>query len=151
MEIEWSGQQQLLFIARSMLAGLIIGVLFEVTNGLGRIHRNRWRTMALDLVFSVLASVITFFASLVIMDGQLHPVLFTGIFIGAFMLHFSVGKYIASCVYNAGLFLRMLISELILITEKIQNEIKRFTRSHICRGKNVNKIKKNEEILPKKT
>lgn len=104
MGIEWSGQQQLLFFARSVVVGLMIGVLFDVFTGWGRIRRSKVKTFLLDVTFCLISSVITFFAALVIMNGQLHPLLLFGIALGAVIVHITVGQIISSLVAWMGRF-----------------------------------------------
>lgn len=103
MEIEWSGIQQLSFIFKSLPIGVLFGVTLNIINGLGRIWRCRWKVFIADIVFSVIASVVTFFAALVITDGQLHPILFLGILLGLIITHFLCGKYIAKFVFHIGM------------------------------------------------
>lgn len=104
MGIEWSGQQQLLFFVRSVVVGLMIGVLFDVFTGWGRIKRSKTKTFLLDVAFCLISSVITFFAALIIMNGQLHPLLLFGIALGVVVVHISVGQIISSVVVWLGRF-----------------------------------------------
>lgn len=94
MMIEWSGQQQLLFLLKSIPVGAIIGFVFSVINANSRERKFSWRWFTVDIICSVLFALITFFASLVIMDGHLHPILFVGMVIGFLGVHFLCGRYI---------------------------------------------------------
>lgn len=104
MELEWTGTQQLRFLVESIPVGVALGVVFNVVNGVCRIRRNGIKTFLFDVVFAVISAIITFFAALVIMDGQLHPILFIGLLFGFVVLHVAVGRFIAKAVFHMGVF-----------------------------------------------
>ena len=90
--MEWTGQQQIQFLLRSFLLGCLLGFLLDILTGLVRISKHsRW--LWTDVLFGPLAAVITFCGALVIMDGQLHPLLFCGIALGMLTEHVTVGTY----------------------------------------------------------
>jgi len=110
--LEWSGRQQLLFLVQSAGLGVLIGLVFDIITGVTRGACRRLRVFLLDVLFGVLAALITFFGTLAIMDGQLHPLLFVGALIGFLSEHGSVGRWISRgvcrcqrCFSRAGLFL----------------------------------------------
>ena len=93
--MDWTGEQQLWLLLQSALVGAMIGCTFDAVSGWfrGRIYRRPlfWA----DVWLGVLAALVTFFGSLVIMDGLLHPMLFVGVFIGFLLEHYTIGKVIA--------------------------------------------------------
>lgn len=98
MEIEWTGQQQLLLLLQSAGLGCLIGAVFDLTTGLERGIGRRWLVWLLDGLFGVTAALITFFGALAIMDGRLHPLLFGGILCGFLAEHTAVGRYMSRLV-----------------------------------------------------
>lgn len=75
-----------------------MAILLNVINGLERVRRKRLKTFCLDVLFCILSAAITFFAALIITDGQLHPALFFGMSIGFSFTHILCGRYIAKFV-----------------------------------------------------
>ena len=51
-----------------------------------------------DIVFGPVSAVVTFCGALLIMDGQLHPILLFGIFLGMAISHFSIGRFLCGAV-----------------------------------------------------
>ena len=84
--MEWSGRQQLLFLVHSALVGAGIGLLFDCISGCLRLRKYRRYLFIIDGLFGALAALATFFGSLVITDGYMHPLLFLGIGLG-FLIH----------------------------------------------------------------
>ena len=80
--LEWSGWQQIQFLFESIPCGVVLGLLFEMTSGFVRFSAKKWTGYFLDALQGVLSAIITFFAALVTMDGQLHPLLFIGVVLG---------------------------------------------------------------------
>lgn len=93
--VEWTGAQQFLCLVQSMLLGAVLGLLFEVFTALTRIAKRRVTVFILDSVFGILSAMITFYTSLVISNGRLHPLLFFGGLAGYMCEHFTVGRYIS--------------------------------------------------------
>lgn len=102
MLIEWTGQQQLLFLMKSIPVGALIGVMFSAINGMERKRVFCFRLFIADVLFFTLSALITFFASLIIMDGHLHPILFGGLMIGFSFVHFLCGRHIAWFIRTVG-------------------------------------------------
>ena len=91
--MEWSGQQQVQFLLQSIYLGTLQGLLLDFMTGFGSVSgRKRWRWS--DVLFGPLAALITFFGALIIMDGQLHPLLLFGVFLGMLLEHLTVGGMI---------------------------------------------------------
>jgi len=93
--MEWSGEQQLGFLFSSAVLGMGIGLLFDVISGFWRGKKYQRQLYAADALLGVAAAVITFFGALIIMDGQLHPVLFCGILLGFFLEHYIIGRWLS--------------------------------------------------------
>ena len=92
--VEWSGWQQIVFIFECIPIGTILGFLFEINSSFVRLSARKSTKYFLDSLFGLLASVVTFFTALVIMDGQLHPILFLGIGFGFFCEHIVLGRLV---------------------------------------------------------
>ena len=97
LNMEWSKNQQILFFLQSAILGILLGVLFDLITGLMRNKSKAFRSCA-DILFGPFAAIISFLAALVIMDGQMHPLLFAGCFVGGFIEHISVGVWISKAV-----------------------------------------------------
>lgn len=90
--MEWSYWQPISFLFECIPCGVLLGFLFEITSGFVHCSSKKVIRYVWDGIYGVLAAVITFFCALVIMDGQLHPVLLMGLLFGFLIEHFSVGR-----------------------------------------------------------
>lgn len=94
--MEWTGNQQLGLLLESGGLGLLLGFLFDVNSGLSRATPGgRAARFLRDTFFGLLAALITFYVSLAIMDGRLHPLLFCGSAVGFWLEHSSVGRWVS--------------------------------------------------------
>ena len=94
VSMEWTGQQQIQFLLQSIVLGVLQGLCLDlITNLFAGRRRKKW--LWTDVLFGPLAAIITFFGALVIMDGQLHPLLFLGIAFGMLVEHVTIGSFIA--------------------------------------------------------
>ena len=98
MTLEWSGKQQAWFLLQSVGLGVLLGVSFDLLNGVCRAIRRRWVVVLLDALFGVFAALVTFFGALVMMDGQLHPLLFMGALFGFITEHSGIGTALSRFV-----------------------------------------------------
>lgn len=96
--MEWTGNQQLLFLLQSAGVGMGLGLLFDSMTGVGRTFRHRIGVFLWDVLFGVVAALVTFFASLAIMDGDMHPLLFIGGGFGFLAEHIGVGIQVSRAV-----------------------------------------------------
>lgn len=103
---EWTGNQQLWFLLQSCGVGGMVGMLFDVLTGCGRASLKRYMVFFLDVLFGLLAALITFFGALVITDGRMHPLLFTGVLAGMLTEHFLIGRFISKLIQRVVWFLR---------------------------------------------
>ena len=142
--MEWSGEQQLLFLLQSVGLGVGIGLLFDLLTGVGRACRRRMSVFLLDVLFGVLAGLITFFAALAIMDGELHPLLFFGCFVGFAAEHGTVGSILSrwTCAILRGVgtvcrrACRVLDALLMKIAVKTRSVFRFKAKSAVCDEKN---------------
>lgn len=95
--MEWSGQQQIQFLLQSVILGVLQGAILDMVTALVH-HSRRGRWLWTDVAFGPLAAVVTFLGSLVIMDGQLHPLLFVGIGLGMVLEHLTIGSILGRCI-----------------------------------------------------
>lgn len=90
--IELTGWQQIRFCIACVPWGVLIGGLFDVNSGMIRASRKKMTILLLDGVFGPVAACITFFCALVVMDGQIHPLLLFGILSGFLLEHYTLGR-----------------------------------------------------------
>ena len=88
----WTGEQQVRLLLRCMGLGVLLGVLFDVCSVIGAASRRRRGVILWDALFGVLAALVTFYVSLAIMDGRMHPLLFFGSLIGFVTQHETIGR-----------------------------------------------------------
>lgn len=94
--MEWSGQQQIQRLLQSAILGVLQGFVLDVLTAFFANRRKRW--LWTDVLFGPVAAIITFLGALVIMDGQLHPILLLGVFAGMVLEHVSIGSLLRSVV-----------------------------------------------------
>lgn len=98
--MEWTGKQQTVFLLQSIILGVMQGFALDVITGfVSSSKRKRW--LWTDIAFGPLAAVVTFFGALVIMDGQLHPLLLFGVFLGMAAEHIVVGVWMGRIIRRA--------------------------------------------------
>lgn len=116
--MEWSGRQQIEFLLQSCVLGVVQGFFLDVMTGFVFVaKRKRW--LWTDVIFGPIAAIVTFCGALVIMDGQLHPLLFFGVFLGMALEHFAIGTYMCRLM-------RYLHHRSIRIVQKMQRFLRRF-------------------------
>ncbi len=125
--VEWTGSQQLLFLLQSGGLGFGLGFLFDVFTGLGRTG-SRCQRFWLDSFFGILAALITFFGSLAIMDGVLHPLLFAGILVGFLAEHASVGWLVSRWLFSAVRWSSEILQKILDVLETILQKFPLFLR-----------------------
>ena len=134
--MEWTGAQQLLFLLRSVGVGMFVGLLFDVMCGIERTFRRRFMVFVWDGLFGVVAAWITFFASLSITDGKMHPLLFCGIGFGFVAEHGGVGVYVSKGVSFASRWVsRMACSMLTVVDAAIVGFVRFLVFTFFEKGK----------------
>lgn len=93
VNMEWSGRQQIQFLLQSFMLGGLLGLCLDIATGLFTARKRR-RWLWSDVLFGPFAAVITFLGALIIMDGQLHPLLFIGVALGMLTEHVTVGGHL---------------------------------------------------------
>ena len=97
---EWIGQHQIALFLQSGAFGVCLGFVFDCFNVLSKMRRrNRIPVFLGDVVFFVLAAFATFFYSLAVMDGRMHPLLFFGIALGMIVQHLIIGRLFSRALY----------------------------------------------------
>ena len=91
--MEWTGRQQIIFLLQSIGLGATIGLFLDglATLMLRRVRQNQF---ILDVALGGVTALLVFFGSLVILDGQLHPLLLFGSTAGMVVEHLVVGLWI---------------------------------------------------------
>ncbi len=99
--MEWTGEQQLFLLLQSGMLGVVLGVVFDFCTIVDKCRRrHRWMAFLCDILFFVLAAFITFFFSLAVMDGRMHPLLFVGSGVGILLEHWLIGRYSGRWIYR---------------------------------------------------
>ena len=110
---EWTGQQQVLLLCHSVAFGGCLGLVFDFFNVPSKSsRRHRLMTFLCDVVFFAVAALATFFFSLAVMDGRMHPLLFIGSSLGVILEHLLIGRLISRLLYLCGRFFYRLIRRL---------------------------------------
>lgn len=110
---EWTGHHQLVLLLQSGAFGVCLGFVFDFFNIPSKMHRRRYAAVFLsDVLFFVLASVATFFFSLAVMDGRMHPLLFCGALLGMILQHLLIGRLFSRFLYCTARLLCKMIGRL---------------------------------------
>lgn len=153
-ELEWGIAQQLLLLVQSGVLGVVLGALFEIISGMARGKSKVSRFIA-DVIFCIFSALITFFFSLVVTDGRLHPVMFIGVGMGLLLEHISGGRWIGFAVYKCLCFIRKLrvncSGALVRISSKCACKIYAIWCKSGAREENVKKTRKKHHFFQKKT
>ncbi len=102
MIMQWSGYEQLKLFIASILLGCCLGLLFSLFNVASKLRHYRWIMFLSDAMFFAVASIISFFFALAMMDGLLHPLLFCGCLVGFVVFHAALGRYLSRWLYRLG-------------------------------------------------
>ena len=147
MGVEWSGREQVYFFFQGVLAGVCIGFLFDVFTGWGRAYRSALRVFVLDVVFGLLAAWFTFCASLVIMDGQLHPLLFLAMGLGMVSEHACIGRWVSRGVCGAVKLCGWLRKQMCMLIAGVMGYIRHvITRFAVTKRRKSENIEKNTNL-----
>ena len=95
--MEWTGEQQILFLLQSAILGFAQGLAMDFIVGFAPVSNHK-TFLWVDIVFGPASAVVTLCGALLIMDGQLHPILLFGIFLGMAISHFSIGRFLCGAV-----------------------------------------------------
>lgn len=102
-----------MLLLQSGVFGVCLGFVFDFFNIPSKMHR-RVATFLCDVVFFALASVATFFFSLAVMDGRMHPLLFCGALLGMTVQHLMIGRLFSRTLYLIGCFLHKAFVRLLM-------------------------------------
>lgn len=98
--MEWTGQQQIRFLLQSIGLGMVQGLFLDTITGLVPIVKGQ-HLLWTDVVFGPMAAIATFFGALVIMDGQLHPLMLFGVLLGMAVEHIGIGAFLCKIIRQA--------------------------------------------------
>ena len=149
-------EQQIILLLESCGLGVFLGVLFDIFSVPVRMcRRQRLTVFFLDVIFLIISSLITFYFSLAVMDGRLHPLLFGGCLFGFVLQHVTVGRFIGFAMYRIALFFRAVFAWLIwgisLLFSLLLNRLQRVCRLvFIRRPKKLRKSRKKVAFFKKK-
>jgi len=122
--VEWTGAQQVGLLLESGGLGVLLGLLFDIMGGF--VHggtRDRWRLFLADVFFGLLAALVTFFGSLAIMDGQMHPLLFGGCLLGFLAEHVGPGRQVGRLVCRLRRWIRCVLEAIYMGSEVLISRI----------------------------
>ena len=90
--MELTGREQLTLLAECGGLGAALALLFAIHNGILRTvpYKRRLR-FAADVWFGLPTALITFYVSLAVMDGRMHPLLFGGSGMGFALTYGVIG------------------------------------------------------------
>lgn len=155
--IEFTKNQQLMLLVASVMLGVVLGVLFEVFNALARFYRGRRRLVfLLDAIYFAVASLVTFYFSLAVMDGRLHPLLFCGCALGLLIQHIAIGRFVCECFYRGLRLLRTVVATVNKVSYTMLSRLKRgvvrcFAPFFARKTKNKQKSRKKSTFFQKKS
>lgn len=154
--MEWSGQQQLELLLQSGGVGLVLGFVYDIFQLPGYFGGGRRCQFLCDAFYGIVAALVTFFASLAIMDGRMHPLLFAGCGVGFFAQHSSVGCLHRRLLRGAVTAMRQLfqwLAETLRLTERkgslMMHAASSFIRKGFSKSKKRKKQVKNAENAEK--
>ena len=103
------GMQQFVVLLKSVVIGGVIGILLDAYSGFLREKRYRYSLFVSDVLFGLVAAMVTFFGALIVTDGYLHPVLMVGIGCGCIAEHWLIGRWLAVLFFWLHCALRFLL------------------------------------------
>ncbi len=154
---EWTGYQQFRLLIQSVGLGVGLGFLFAFFNVAAKLRRRRrWLLIVCDALFCVIAALITFYFSLAVMDGRLHPLLFGGSLLGFALQHITMGRFLSRVLYRLGRWSVVALSWLarwICLPFRLVNSAFRRALASLCakREKKVKKTRKKACFFQKKS
>ena len=111
--MEWGVGAQLPLLCQCAPIGACIGFFFDCMSGWLRHCSYRRRLFVADALFGGFAALVTFFGALVVLDGQMHPMLFFGVLIGFLVEHWVVGKWIGRLLCRTHVFVSRFVRDFI--------------------------------------
>lgn len=122
--MEWTGAQQVALLLESGGLGVLLGLIFDIVGGFvrGGVH-SRWRLFLADVFFGLLAALVTFFGSLAIMDGQMHPLLFGGCLLGFLAEHIGPGRQVGRLVCRLRRWMRRVLEAICMGAEALMSRV----------------------------
>lgn len=146
-DMEWTARQQVWFLLQSICLGLVQGVIFDTMTGAGKRLKPIFR-LCLDAAYGPIAGLLLFFGSLVIMDGQLHPLLLVGSALGVVIEHVTVGTYLSKSVA----FICRMLQTMVVCLEKtyvwILAHVRKIVLMLFIQGRKRRKRAQNAEKIP---
>ncbi len=148
---EWTLTQQFRLLWQSGLLGVGLGFLFTFFNVASKMRRCPFRLFLCDMVFCLLAALVTFYFALAIADGRLHPFLFIGSSLGFLLQHLVIGRFFSYHIYRllraTRVFWRHIFGAisvvLMLIGEKLQAVCIKLPKNTLKYRKKSKKSEKN--------
>ena len=115
---------QVLIFVRSIGPGVIIGILYDVIFSFFRtLSSKRAVIITADLIFSISATLISFFYMVIYNSGTVRLNIIVAEIIGAVAFHITMGKYISevtSCIAGTiGKILKFILSPILFIYRKL--------------------------------
>ena len=93
--------RQLWLLLYSCGLGAALGLLFEAFGVAVRFARRRRAVVFfIDVFYLVFSALATFYFSLAVMDGMMHPLLFGGCLLGFYLEHVTLGRLIGKLLYQ---------------------------------------------------
>ena len=116
--------QQIFVFFKAIGSGIIIGLFYDVAETIQKIISDKRNVViAKDLLFSFFASVFSFFFMVLYNNGKARLNLLIAQFLGAFVFHVCLGKYLSKPIYKIGLCFKRLLFVLLSPFVKIYKRI----------------------------
>lgn len=149
--------RQLWLLLYSCGLGVALGLLFEAFDVAVKIVRRRRRMVfIIDVSYLALASLISFYFSLAVMDGMLHPLLFGGSLFGFVVERMTIGRLIGGFLYRAVRCVQLVTAQALrLVSAPLCSIMNRINGAFVSLGdhqtENVQKARKKRVFFRKKT
>ncbi len=148
---------QVIIFFRAVGAGIILGILYTAVSFMRMIFGERKSVyVTFDIIFSLAASVVSFFFMVLYNTGQVRLNLMVGELFGGVAFHLSLGRYILSSaekyIIKTGKAVAFLLSPVKKIIFKASSKIKEKLKKHKTpdlQQKNSQKTEKNLSIFAK--
>ena len=103
---------QVLMFVSSIGPGVVIGFIYDVIFSFFRTFgSSRWITIAADLLFSVSATLLSFFYMVIYNDGTVRLNIIIAQLIGAVTFHYALGRYMSKPIELFAVLLTKLFSK----------------------------------------
>lgn len=143
--------KQIIVFFRAIGCGIIIGIVYEAVTALRILFGEKTRVYYFfDILFSLLASVISFFFMVLYNSGQVRLNVILAEVFGAVAFHLSLGRYMEEYLSRLIIFLKGLIRKTLYPFEILINKLVLFVKKIIASLPKEGKENKKKDNFSKK-